>query len=59
MPFYHGLNVISIYEYLERRFAISVRWLASSLFILMRIGWLAAMTYATAVVVSEITPLSS
>jgi SSS family transporter len=46
MPFYHKMQVYSAYEYLERRFDIRVRCLASGLFILWRIVWMSTAVYA-------------
>jgi len=55
MPFYHRLGVYTPYEYLERRFSVSVRALTSGLFIIWRITWMAAVIYAPALVLSIVT----
>ncbi|PHS02225.1 MAG: hypothetical protein COA78_21665 [Blastopirellula sp.] len=55
IPVYARLNVETAYEYLEMRFHVSVRTLASGLFILLRIGWMASATYAASLVVSSVT----
>ena len=57
IPVYARLNVETAYEYLERRFHVSVRLLASGLFILLRIGWMASATYAASVVVAPMVGL--
>lgn len=57
IPVYARLNCQTAYEYLEQRFHLSVRGLASGLFILLRIGWMASASYATAVAVSGISGL--
>ena len=57
IPVYARLKVQTAYEYLERRFHVSVRCLASGLFVLLRIGWMASATYAASVVVSGISGL--
>ncbi len=54
IPVYARLQVETAYEYLEMRFHVSVRTLASGLFILLRIGWMASATYAASVVVSSV-----
>ena len=41
MPFFHDMRLTSAYEYLERRFDPRVRALASGLFILWRLFWMA------------------
>ncbi|MBN2450748.1 MAG: sodium/solute symporter [Lentisphaeria bacterium] len=46
MPFYHSMQVYSAYEYLEKRFDVRVRCLASGLFILWRIVWMSTAVYA-------------
>ncbi len=57
IPVYARLNVETAYEYLERRFHVSVRALASGLFILLRIGWMASATYSASLVVANVTGL--
>ena len=51
IPVYSRLKCKTAYEYLEQRFHVSVRCLASGLFILLRIGWMASATYAAAVAI--------
>ena len=46
MPFYSRMQLYSAYEYLERRFDVRVRCLASGLFILWRVVWMAVAVYA-------------
>ncbi|MBW3599082.1 MAG: sodium/solute symporter [Planctomycetes bacterium] len=57
IPVYARLDVETAYEYLERRFHVAVRTLASGLFILLRIGWMASATYAASLVVSRVAGL--
>lgn len=45
VPFYRRLNVVSAYEYLERRFGLGVRLVASTIFILWRISWMGVALY--------------
>lgn len=54
IPVYARLKVETAYEYLEKRYHVSVRALASGLFILLRIGWMASATYAAALVVASV-----
>ena len=58
IPIYARLNVQTAYEYLELRFHVSVRTLASGLFVLLRIGWMASATFAASVVVSSVMGVS-
>lgn len=48
IPFYHRLDTYTAYEYLERRFNLAVRLLASGLFIAWRVTWMAAVLYVPA-----------
>jgi SSS family transporter len=45
VPFYRRLNVVSAYEYLERRFGLGVRLVASAIFVLWRISWMGVALY--------------
>jgi len=54
IPIFARLNCSTAYEYLEKRFHVSVRCLASGLFILLRIGWMASATFAASVVVAGV-----
>ncbi|WP_437223718.1 sodium:solute symporter family transporter [Planctomicrobium sp. SH661] len=45
VPFYRRLGVISAYEYLEQRFSLGVRLIASGIFILWRISWMGMALY--------------
>jgi len=55
MPFYHGMKLTSAYEYLEKRFDVRVRCLASGLFVLWRLFWMATALYASSKVLSLVT----
>lgn len=54
LPFFYRLNVYTAYQYLEERFHVSVRAIASGLFILWRLGWMALVVYAPALAISEL-----
>jgi len=47
IPFIMRLQVTSAYEILERRFGLSVRLLGSSVFLVLRLLWMALIVYAT------------
>ncbi len=55
MPYFHGMGLTSVYEFLERRFDWRVRSLASGLFILWRFFWMATALYASAKIMSVLT----
>ena len=46
LPFYSHMKLYSAYEYLEHRFDVRVRCLASGIFLLWRICWMGAALYA-------------
>ncbi|MFA6239809.1 MAG: hypothetical protein WC655_02705, partial [Candidatus Hydrogenedentales bacterium] len=52
---FYRLKVYTAYEYLERRFHVSVRSLAALLFLLNRGGWLACVIYTPALALSVMT----
>lgn len=55
MPFFRNLRVYTAYEYLEHRFDLRVRLLASGLFILWRVIWMAVTIYVPAMVLNVAT----
>jgi SSS family transporter len=55
IPFFHGLKITSAYEYLEQRFDSRVRILASGMFILWRLLWMATALYAAGTILSSVT----
>ncbi len=58
IPMFRRLKCPTAYEYLERRFHLSVRCLASGLFVLLRIAWMAAATYAASLVMASVSGFS-
>jgi len=58
LPFFFKLNVLTSYEYLERRFGYSVRVLASCLFLIARMLWLTLVCYGPAVAMKITVPIS-
>ena len=57
-PIFYQLKIISVYEYLERRFDVKTRLLLSGLFQLMRVFATAVTVYSISLVVELITGLS-
>jgi Na+/proline symporter len=47
VPIYRGLSLYSLYEYLEYRFDVRVRLVASAMFVVWRMLWLAALMSAS------------
>lgn len=58
MPFYHDMKLCSAYDYLERRFDLRVRCMASGLFILWRLFWMATALYVTSKILNSVTGLN-
>ena len=57
VPFYSKLNLYTAYEYLERRFSLSVRLLTSLLFHILRGMHVALVIYAPSLVINMVTGL--
>ncbi len=57
VPFYSRLNLYTAYEYLERRFSLGVRLVASALFQLLRSWHVAVAIYGPALVINMVTGL--
>lgn len=55
MPFFHGMRLCSVYGYLETRFDVRVRCLASGLFIFWRLLWIATALFVPCKVLHVIT----
>ena len=55
--FFHRLELISAYEYLEKRFNLPLRAGCSLLFICVRLSWMATALYATSLALTQATPL--
>ena len=55
--FFHRLELISAYEYLEKRFNLALRTGCSLLFICLRVSWMATALYATSLALTQATPL--
>lgn len=57
LPFFRRLNVTTAYEYLEERFNIKVRTLASVAFMLMQLVRMGIILYLPAIAISSVTGL--
>lgn len=55
IPIYAKSDCYTAYELLEKRFDVRLRLLAATLFILLRLGWMAAATFACSLAVSVIS----
>jgi len=55
VPFYARLNLYTAYEYLEKRFNVSVRAITSLLFQLLRVAHVALVIYAPSLVINLVT----
>jgi SSS family transporter len=55
LPFYHRLPITTGYEYLERRFNLALRSLASTLFCLLRLFYLGVVIYTPSVALAVVT----
>ena len=58
LPFYRRLNVTSAYEYLEKRFNVSVRMLGSVAFILYQLGRMGVVLFLPAIALSTVTGMN-
>ena len=59
MPFFRQIDATSAYEYLSKRFNMSVRLFASGLFTLFHIGRMGIVMALTALALSAVTPLTA
>ncbi|OQR66363.1 putative sodium-dependent multivitamin transporter-like, partial [Tropilaelaps mercedesae] len=58
LPVFFRLQVVSAYEYLERRFGRPTRLLASAIFIVQMVFYMSVVVYAPAVTIHAVTNLS-
>ena len=58
LPFFYKVNATSAYEYLERRFNLFARLIASASYILFQIGRMAIVMFLPALALSTVTPVS-
>ena len=57
IPFFYRLDLFTAYEYLERRFDLKTRLLASILFVLLKCFYLGIVFYAPALMAAEMSGL--
>jgi len=57
LPFYRRLNITSAYEYLEKRFNLGARMVASGLFVLFQTGRIAIVLYLPALALSTVSSI--
>lgn len=53
VPFFHKLNITSAYEYLERRFNVYVRIVASLIFCIEMFLYMAVVLYSPSVAIQQ------
>lgn len=58
LPVFYKLQVISVYEYLERRFGKATRLTMSATFVIQMVLYMAVVLYAPAVALSAVTGIS-
>ena len=58
LPFFYNLQLYSIYEYLEKRFNLTIRLLGSGIFILFKCCYLALAIFAPAIVIEVLTGIN-
>ncbi|KAK7488093.1 hypothetical protein BaRGS_00020684 [Batillaria attramentaria] len=58
LPFFHNMKLDSAYQYLELRFNRATRCMASLLFVLEMLFYMAVVLYAPALALNEVTGLS-
>jgi SSS family transporter len=57
LPFYRRLNITTAYEYLEKRFNVACRVIASVTFMLFHVGRVAIVLYLPALALSNVTSI--
>ncbi|MGB7068886.1 MAG: sodium/solute symporter [Pyrinomonadaceae bacterium] len=55
LPFFYNAKFFTAYQFLEERFSVGIRTLASVLFISRTVIWLALATYAPALALEQVT----
>lgn len=58
LPFFRKLNLTSAYEYLEARFNLAIRLIASTSFMIFHIGRIAIVLYLPALALSSVTTIN-
>lgn len=55
LPFLYKLQIVSVYEYLERRFSLTIRLLASLMFMFSKLGYLAMVILTPSLALAAVT----
>jgi SSS family solute:Na+ symporter len=58
LPFYRQLDVTSVYEYLEKRFNLAVRWFGSLSFMVLMTGRMAIVLFLPALALATVSSLN-
>ncbi len=58
LPFFRRLNLTTVYEYLEKRFNVTVRIFASTAFVLFHIGRMAIVLFLPSIALSTVTGIN-
>ncbi|WP_373895502.1 sodium:solute symporter [Virgibacillus sp. CBA3643] len=58
IPFFRKLNVTTAYEYLEKRFGVSIRSISSLLFVLFHIGRIAIVIYLPTLAITSVSSIN-
>lgn len=58
LPFFRKLNLTSAYEYLEARFNLAIRLIASASFMIFHVGRIAIVLYLPALALSSVTDIN-
>uniref|UniRef100_V5H4Z4 Putative sodium-dependent multivitamin transporter n=2 Tax=Ixodes ricinus TaxID=34613 RepID=V5H4Z4_IXORI len=58
LPVFYKMQVVSVYEYLEKRFGRATRLAASATFVIQMVFYMAVVLYAPAVALSAVTGIS-
>ncbi len=59
IPFYRKLNLTSAYEYLEKRFNLTVRLFSAFVYCLYQLGRMGLVVYLPAIALSTVTPIDT
>lgn len=58
LPFFRKLNIITAYEYLEKRFGVAARWTAGVAFILFQLGRMGIVIYLPSLALNAVMDIN-
>jgi len=58
LPFYRRLNIVTAYQYLEKRFSVVLRLIGSAQYILLQLGRMAIVIFLPAIALSTVTGIN-